>query len=155
MSTTRTRTTVRSVLAVGAVLLAGACSSSSTSSGSGRGVQVTDAWARSTASLAKEGAVYLTLESAADDALTGVSVDASVARQASMHESMMTDGGMMSMEPLEQVELPAGQQVVFEPGKKHIMLDELAKPLETGATFTLHLTFDTAAAVDATVTVRD
>jgi len=142
------------IVAAGLIALTGACSSSSTGSGSGSGVRVTDAWARSTASLAKEGAVYFPLRSASADTLTGVAVDAAVAKQATMHESMM-DGSMMNLEPLDSMPLSAGESVVFEPGKKHVMLDELATPLVAGATFTLHLTFAKSAAIDTTVTVRD
>jgi copper(I)-binding protein len=134
------------------------------SSGDG-GITVSDPWARATASKAKNGAVYFSIESADADALVGASVDADVARRVELHESKasssdematetttppggaddgMADGGagMAKMVPVDEIRLPAGEEVELEPGGFHVMLIGLASPLEEGDSFPLTLEFD-------------
>ena len=55
-------------------------------------VEVSDAWARSSPAGVTDGVVYLTIESAADDQLTGVSVPADVAATVELHETVTGDG---------------------------------------------------------------
>ena len=61
----------------------------------------------------------------------------------------------MTMHQVSAVELPAGEAVVFEPGGLHVMLVDLAGPLESGSSFELTLTFAIAAPKTVTVDVRD
>lgn len=63
--------------------------------------------------------------------------------------------GTMSMQPVDGIEVPAGEEVVLEPGGYHVMLLELAEPLEEGETFDLTLTFAEAGEQTVTVEVRD
>lgn len=51
--------------------------------------------------------------------LRGVLTD--YALKVEMHESM-TEGGVMKMKPVESVDIPAGGEVAFAPGGKHLML---------------------------------
>jgi hypothetical protein len=149
-------------------------------------IVVTDAWARSSPTMANAGAVYMTIENTggADDALVDVSVDPSVAASAELHEVVMADdtgggmssttmgggmgGGMssttsgdgvgdgaMSMQEVDRIDLPAGGSVDLEPGAYHVMLVDLAAPLEAGTTIAITLDFEHAGmfAVDAEVRV--
>lgn len=125
------------------------------------GITVTNAWARTSAAGAMMGAAYLTLTSGADDALVGVSVDASVAGMAQIHEVVAADGssmssdstmmgsdttmaGEMKMQEVDRIDLPAGTKVELKPGGYHIMLMQLAGPLQSGATISLTLKFENA-----------
>jgi copper(I)-binding protein len=123
------------------------------------GVRVTDAWARATSGAAGAGAVYLTLESRTGDRVIGVSVPASVARFAQMHETVRTPGaggvGELGMRHVGQVELPPGKRIAFAPGQRHIMLLELAHPLVAGDSFALALEFERARPETVRVPVRD
>ncbi|MDY7105311.1 MAG: copper chaperone PCu(A)C [Actinomycetota bacterium] len=71
------------------------------------------------------------------------------------HEGMDGMDGAMTMQPVESLELPAGEAVVMEPGGYHVMLLELAEPLEAGGTFDLVLDFETAEDETISVEVRD
>lgn len=140
------------------------------------GVTVSGSWARTSPKNAANGAVYLTLESSAADALVDASVDPSVAAMVEIHETKMADSSMgdssmgdssmgdssmpagsgeMTMAPVDRIEIPAGGQVALEPGGYHIMLMKLAAPLETGSTIKVTLTFDKAAPQTIDVEVRD
>lgn len=155
-------------------------SSSETAPSTGGDITVSGAWARTSPMSVKVGAVYMDITAVSDDELLGASVDASVAATVEVHETVASDmpgeegedtsmtgdtmssdtmaGGMsgeMTMRPVESVVLPAGQTVKFMPGGYHIMLLDLAAPLEVGQTFDVTLTFANAGSVVVTVEVRD
>ena len=136
---------------------------------------VSDAWARSSPPGVTDGVAYMTLESPVDDQLIGGSVPADVAASVALHETVIDDGtgtdatvaetgthempedtaAEMTMRHVSTVELPAGEAVTFEPGGLHVMLVDLAGPLESGSSFELTLTFATAPSKTVTVDVRD
>lgn len=65
-------------------------------------------------------------------------------------------GGQMRMqELLDGLALTGGETVSFEPGGYHVMLPELAGPLEVGDEFELTLEFANAADVTVTVEVAE
>lgn len=158
------RTSCRRRLAIASVLVVtlAACGG-----GSG-GLEVTEAWARTSPAMAEAGAAYMQITNGggADDALVGVSVDPAVARSAEIHETVMAEaddeathgsdmgGGMMEMRAVDRLEIPAGETVSLEPGGYHIMLLDLASPLEEGSTVELTLTFENAGELVVTAEVR-
>jgi len=103
-------------------------------------VTVDDAWVRLPAAPGRPGVGYFVVTGGATDR-TLVRVTADYALRSEMHESMAAGGGM-SMRPLASVPVPAGAEVPFAPGGRHLMLygiDPRAKP---GGTTLLTLTFD-------------
>lgn len=140
-------------------------------------VEVSDAWARTSPRVADAGAVYMHIANGgdADDALVGVEVDGTVAGRAELHETvaaadddamdddamdddgMDDDGGMgmMEMRPVDRIEIPAGGSVDLEPGGHHIMLLELAAPLDAGSSIELTLEFEESGEQVVTADVRD
>lgn len=141
------------------------------------GLTIASPWARTSPEDTTYGAVYLELTSADGDALTGASVPAAVAGTVQIHETVVADGssdttmgmggdratdttmasgmGQMTMQEVDSLELPAGETVALEPGGYHIMLMDLAAPLETGATIEVTLTFEGAGEVVVEAEVRD
>ncbi len=122
-------------------------------------VRVSEAWARASAGEAAAGAVYMTLESPQGDRLLAVSVPASVARFAQIHETARTPSatgpGELRMRHIESMDLPPGERVTFAPGQRHVMLLELARPLAVGDTIALALAFEQASPETIRVPVRD
>ena len=146
-------------------------------------VEIEGAWARISPMSAEAGAAYFQISSATDDVLVGASVDESVAATVEIHETRMVEGhgddamdddsmeteeaGMaegdmemdmsdvMEMVEVGRIALPAGETVSLEPGGLHVMMLDLAEPLERGATFELTLDFETAEDQVITVTVGD
>lgn len=160
---------LRATAAALAVLVS-ACGGSSGGTSSSKELTIEGAWARTTPPGAVDGVVYLTVTSPTADAIVSASVPRSVADAAELHESMggaggegmanmpnMAGGGSgaMTMVPLAQVPLRAGETLAFEPGGKHIMLKAVTEPLVAGRTFLLFLTFARAGLHEVTVTVRD
>ncbi|MGA0230379.1 MAG: copper chaperone PCu(A)C [Ilumatobacteraceae bacterium] len=123
-------------------------------------------WARTSPAMASMGAAYMDITSSEGDQLVGVSVPASIAARAEIHEMVpadmamddsMEDGemdmdmGAMVMQQIMALDLPAGETVSLEPGGYHVMLIDLAEPLAEGDTF--NVTLDFAEADDLTVEV--
>jgi len=127
-------------------------------------------WARTSPAMASMGAAYMDITSSEGDQLVGVSVPASIAARAEIHEMVpadvpmddsmdesMDDGemdmdmGAMVMQQIMALDLPAGETVNLAPGGYHVMLIDLAEPLAEGDTF--NVTLDFAEADDLTVEV--
>jgi copper(I)-binding protein len=120
-------------------------------------VTIENAWARSTFALAKTGAVYLSInnQSQHDIKLLSVNVDSSVADDAQLHETLMTDEMMQMREAEDGFELPSGEMLEFEPGAKHIMLMGLKQPLKAGDEFFLSLMFEKNKVLRVPIKVKD
>lgn len=152
---------MRRLILVAAVLglVAAAC-------GSDGGVSVDKPWARNSPMMASAGAVYMDLESDDGDRLIGASVSSDIAAKVEIHETAMVEGemgddseegmgGPMMMQEVGEIALPAGDTVNLEPGGFHIMLLDVATPLEIGQKFDVTLTFDTAGEKVVEVEVRE
>jgi hypothetical protein len=62
---------------------------------------------------------------------------------------------VMEMVPVDRIAVPTGGTVALEPGGYHIMLLELAAPLEVGSTIDVTLTFEEAGQKVVSAEVRD
>lgn len=116
------------------------------------GLLIEGAWAPHTGKRTMSAAVYLTIKNDGenDATLTGVSTDA--ANTSMIHESKMVDG-VMVMEHVEELHIPAGDSVAFEPGALHIMLMSLTEPLKRGSVMELTLHFEEAGDVPVVVEI--
>lgn len=146
------------------------------------GVTISEPWARTTAEGQDAGAAYMTLTSDEDRAIVSASAPIDIAGTVELHETVAADAsdgsttstaadssdtimgdmggtddmsGAMTMRPVDKIDLPAGEPVTLEPGGLHIMLLDLAAPLEAGETFTVTLTLDDGTTVPVDVTVSD
>lgn len=102
-------------------------------------VEVEEPWVRLPAVAGRPAAAYFTIiggERA--DRLIRVTADYAV--RAEMHQTLNA-GGRMSMRPIAGVDLPAGEEVAFAPGGRHVMLFDLDPRAKPGATTLLTLTF--------------
>ena len=115
--------------------------------------QVERAWIKLPAVAGRPGAAYFTLR-AGDAPLTLVSFTTPAAARTELHESMGDHSGMMTMTPLKQVAVPAGDSVEFAPGGKHAMLFEVDRALKAGAETVVTLSFANGSRVDAKASVR-
>jgi periplasmic copper chaperone A len=157
-----------------------ACGDDDGGTSSSAAVTVTDAWARTSPAMANVGAAYMTLESKDGDALVAAAVDPAVAAKVEIHETVMAESsdttmgmgsdttamgmgsdttmagsGAMTMQPVESIPLPAGEQVSLAPGGYHLMLLDLAKPLTVGEKVEITLTFEKAGTQAVEAEVRD
>ncbi len=113
-------------------------------------VRVFDAWARATILASRPGAAYLTIESAAEDRLLGVTTP--VAGHVMIH-AVEKDGDVSRMKHIETLELPAGEQITLAPGGMHLMLMGLQDKLSEGTAFPMTLNFEKAGEITVDVSV--
>lgn len=141
------RATARVLAALVAAALAGPAVA-------GSAIEVTDPWARPSIPN-RPGAAYLVIHNSGNvpDRLVGVRAEGAGAVELHRAEEK---GGMMTMAPVEAIEIPAGGTAQLAPGGFHIMLFDLAAPLAEGDTLTLTLEFEQAGeiGVEAEVTQR-
>lgn len=87
-------------------------------------------------------ALYFTATgSGRQDALISVKTD--VASETQLHESVIDDGGTMSMRPLDSIPVDASAGVVLEPGGFHVMLLDVDR-LEVGDLVEVTINWDQA-----------
>ena len=86
-----------------------------------------------------------------DDRLLGVSTPH--AGKAELHEHIHADG-LMKMQQVQNVAIPAGGEVQFAPMGYHVMLFNLQQQARDGERFPLTLTFEKAGAVEVEVAVQ-
>ncbi len=150
----RLRPALVPALALALALVVAAC-------GGGGGIRITDAWARNSPAVASAGAAYMVIENtgSAADALIGAS--STVAKATEVHETVEmpaasdgTSSGMMGMQPVSRVEIPAGGKLELKSGSYHIMLIGLNQELKVGDKIEITLKLEKAGEIKATVEVR-
>ena len=110
-------------------------------------VMVSKAYARASATAGAEtGAAYVVLMvHGEDDRLVGVSTPA--AKMAALHKTVNVDG-VMKMEHVDGIDIPANAMLQMKPGGYHIMLMGLTQPLKEGDEIVLTLKFEKAGDVE-------
>ena len=98
---------------LGLTLILAAC-------GQAKVLYVDQAWVRLSANDTTPSAGYFTVHGGEEDVQL-LSVISPAVLRVQMHESVEKDG-MMSMESVKTVDIPAGTDVVFGPGGKHLMI---------------------------------
>lgn len=83
---------------------------------------------------------YMTLRNTDAQAKVLVSVNSPVAASVTLHSTMNHDG-MLHMQHLDNLSIPANGSVSLEPGGTHLMLEELTMELEPGSEVDLVLVF--------------
>jgi copper(I)-binding protein len=111
------------------------------------GIEVSGAWVRS---VSVEGtspantAAYMRIlnRSGAPDRLLEVRSD--VAGRTELHRTTIDEDGLATMGPAGDVEIPAGEAILLEPGGLHVMLMGLQETLGEGEMIRLTLAFEIA-----------
>lgn len=101
--------------------------------------RIAEGWVRLPAVAGNPGAAYFTLHGGpVDDRLIGVT--SAVAVRAELHETV-EENGVSSMAMLNAVDVPAGSEIRFEPGGKHVMLFRINPGITPGKTVPMIFTF--------------
>lgn len=109
---------------------------------------VEDAWARATVPGQPATGAFMTLTADSDSTL--LSVQSPAAKDTQIHQSTMK-GDVMSMLPVDEVILPAGEPVVFDANGYHVMLMGLVKQVKEGDAVPLTLKIKNAQGEEETL----
>lgn len=115
------------------------------------GVTVEAPWIRGVVAGQSVTGAFMRIRSTEATVLVGVSSPA--AEVAGVHRTAMVDG-MMGMEPVDSLAVPAHGSVALEPGGFHVMLTGLRAPLRAGQRVPLVLTFRASDGREQKLTVQ-
>lgn len=117
-------------------------------------IEIGHPWSRATLPGAKVAAGYASLKNNGTEPDRLVGVSAEIAGKGEPHEMAVTDG-IMIMRPLKGgLEIPAGAEVMLEPGSYHIMFTDLKAPAVEGEKFKGTMTFEKAGTVEVEFAVE-
>lgn len=103
-------------------------------------VVVTDGYVRAVPEGQLNSAAFMLLENTADEDLALVAASSDVANTVELH-THQNDNGTMRMRQIDQIDLPAHQQVKLQPGGLHVMLIGLKQTLEADQQVAVSLRF--------------
>lgn len=101
-------------------------------------IEIIDPWLRLMPEGVKSTAGFMTIKNNTESPIVLEDVSLDWARHAMLHESKVVDG-MAKMEHLDQ--LVIDNQLVFQPGAKHIMIMGVNEPLVEGDSYNIRLHF--------------
>ena len=123
-----------------------------TSSASAGGIEIRDAYLRSSHPSTAAAYMQLINESDVDDRL--LAVDSNIAERVELHSHQSDSDGIMRMVSLEAgIKIPAGHTVVLERGGNHIMFLGLTQEVQDGDKISVTLTFEVVGDIEAKILV--
>lgn len=96
---------------------------------------------------------FFVLKNADDKDHKMIKVESTVAKITEMH-THVSEGGMMKMRPVKDIEIKAKSETALKPGGFHVMLIDLKQPLKEGDNVALKLTFEDNSSKEITAPVR-
>ncbi|VAW50174.1 Cytochrome oxidase biogenesis protein Sco1/SenC/PrrC, thiol-disulfide reductase involved in Cu(I) insertion into CoxII Cu(A) center / Cytochrome c [hydrothermal vent metagenome] len=115
-------------------------------------VAVMDSWVREAHEKAKVNAGYMILANTSDKAITLDKIESDIYKTIEVHQMVAVDG-MMEMQEVKNLTIPANGQINFVPGGKHLMLIGPKEHLKTGQKVDLTLLFKSGKKQSVTVKV--
>ena len=120
--------------------------------GADSGLQVSEPWVREAPPTSRVLAGYLTLVNTGDNTVTVTAISSPDFKNAEIHRTVI-EAGIARMLPVKQLEVPAGGQLMLEPGGHHLMLFDPLRTLTAGETVTLIIHMNNGKQLSATASV--
>ena len=139
------RQNIRSVLAVILIL--------ATTPVIGDVLKISDAWIKNLPPVVPMRAGYMTIENNTDQAIKIIGAESEVFTAVEIHETIEKDG-MMSMQPVSILSIPAGTEAKLTPGGMHLMMMQPEEDLKPGDLVSITLKFDDGSTQTLQMTVR-
>ncbi|WP_137126953.1 copper chaperone PCu(A)C [Roseomonas sp. HF4] len=115
-------------------------------------IRIVRPWTRAAGANAN-GAGFMTLRNGGTEADRLLSAATPAARTVELH-TLIREGDVMRMRPVQDIPVPPGATVELRPGGLHIMLIGLAAPLQQGGRVPLTLRFERAGEVQVELVVE-
>lgn len=114
---------------------------------------VHDAWVRWQPPSRPNSAAFMTIENNTEKQMALVSVAAHSVETVELHTMEHVDG-VMNMQQVQRIDIPAKSPVELKPGGHHLMLFGIQKPLEPGEKVPLTLNFEDGSVVEVEAVVK-
>ncbi|AMR67812.1 copper chaperone PCu(A)C [Aquipseudomonas alcaligenes] len=116
-------------------------------------IEIDHPWSREMPPSAPNAAAFFVLHNQSDTADRLVSASSPQAQKTEIHEHVHKDG-LMKMQQVQGVDVPAGGEVKFVPMGYHVMLFGVKQQLKEGERFPMTLRFEKAGEVQVEVAVQ-
>ncbi len=116
-------------------------------------IEIHDAWIKQLPPTVPMRAGYLRLHNSGDTAIVLTGASSEAFQRIEIHRSYEQDG-MMRMDPVERIELPAGSEFRLEPGGYHLMMMMPLEPTKPGDLVDLVLEFSDGSRQQLQMTVK-
>ena len=103
---------------------------------------------------ANSAAGYLIIRNKYDKEFNLLQVSTTLGR-AMLHKTTTTEEGVVKMEHIMKVNIPAGDELIMQPGGIHIMIMGISKPLLVGEEIPATLKFNNEIEIDIEFTVQE
>lgn len=134
--------------------LSASSSAPASASAAADAVTIDDAWVKAADS--GMSAAFGDIKNTGPDDVTVVSVTSTASSMLELHETVENESGAMVMRQKDGgFTIPAGGDLLLEPGANHIMLMDLAEPLKAGDEATFTLTFSDDSTYEFTAPAKD
>lgn len=134
--------------------------------GEGNNIKIEDAWVRAVSLMPTQeqggdmgqmaggmSAAYMRILNSGNEPDRLLKVSSDVAMKVEMHMSEMKEG-VMTMRPVDSIDVPANGQVELKPGGLHIMLIGINRDLTAGEKVKLTLDFEKAGEIQVEADIR-
>jgi copper(I)-binding protein len=116
-------------------------------------ITVNDPYVRAVPPVVKTSAAFMQLQNHGDEEFFIVDASTPAAGVVELHMHI-NDDGVMRMRRIPHIHLPPGKTVSLQPGGLHIMLFDLASPLNPGSTVPMVIEFNDGSRKEINATVR-
>jgi periplasmic copper chaperone A len=116
-------------------------------------LQLVDGWIPEPPPGSRILAGYLTLENTGPETRSLVRLSSPQFSAVEMHRTVVVDG-LVRMEALPGLDIPAGGRLTMQPGGYHLMLINPVTPLESGAEVEIHVEYEDQSAQTLILEVR-
>ena len=117
-------------------------------------IEVRHPWSRATPPGAKLAVGYMEIRNRGSQPDRLLSASTAAAKRVEMHVTLR-EGEVMKMRQVPSFEIPARERFALRPGGSHLMLVELAQPLEKGERFRMTLRFERAGELEIELEIQE
>lgn len=124
-------------------------------SGEQEGIVVEEVWGRPSPNSASNAAFYMAINNDGQEQDTLVEASIDICGATELHMSSIDAAGVMSMQQVQQIDLPAGETTNLEPGGLHVMCIDRQADLNPGDSVPISLSFSQAGELIVEAEIRE
>ncbi len=113
-----------------------------------------EVWGRPSPQVAENGAIYMRIRNTGKQPDRLVGAESPACGMTELHETVMDAQGVMTMQPVGSIPVPAGGEVELKVGGLHVMCMHKREAFQPGARIPLTLHFEKAGAITLEVEIR-
>ena len=116
-------------------------------------IRIENSYARETIPGTNISSAYMKVINTSSKAIRLVGASSQISERIELHEHTMTNG-MMRMRQKQSVDIPANQEIIFQPSGLHLMIFDLKHPLKSAENVVITLHFDDKSSVNVTYAIK-